>query len=166
MNKLIIFLIFFLLYSPASLAMQELDMKIPQWAEADDIPTLKGEISKNNPYTGIGVVGLKFIHETGYPSIVEEVYPNSPASRAGIIKKDLIFAINGIKTSSLISDDVYKLFSGNPGSSVEISIKRRGETFVIDLVREDLANLSSDVQYRYLAGPVSVPFNIKDLSNY
>ena len=156
MNKFIIFLIVFLLYSPASLAMQE----------EDNTPKLKGEVSKNNPSTGTGVVGLRFVHKTDYPSIVEEVYPNSPASRAGIIKKDLILAINGIKTSSLTSNNVYELFSGTPGTSVEIFIKRRGDAFAINLVREDLADLPSTVQNRYLAGPVYIPFNIKDLSNY
>ena len=38
--------------------------------------------------------------------------------------------------------------------------------FNLEILREDLANLSPEVQNRYLSGPIVVPFNIEDLTPY
>ncbi len=121
--------------------------------------TIKEDVSNAKQLTGIGVIGIRFIHQSGFPSYIEQIYPNSPASRAGLRTKDLIFAIDGIRTDHLNSDSVYQLLAGDPGTKVKIFITRGQSMFNLELVREDLANLSPDVQNRYLSGPIAVPYH-------
>ena len=150
-------------------AIEELELKSPPWEKSPSV-TLKGnireDISQVKPQTGIGVIGLRFIHQAGFPSYIEQVYPNSPASKAGIRPKDLIFAIDGVRTDYLNSDSVYQLLSGEPGTKVKVFITRDQTMFNVELVREDLANFSPDIQNRYLSGPVSVPFDPRTLFPY
>ena len=151
-------------------AIEEQELKIPSSIENLQGIKLKGnireDVSKVKPQTGIGVIGLLFIHQTGYPSYVQQVYSNSPASRAGIKPKDLIFAIDGIRTDYLTSEGVYNLLSGEPGTKVKIFITRGQTMFNVELQREDLANFSPDVQNRYLSGPITVPINPREFFPY
>ena len=158
-------------FCPPSTAIEESELKIPpEEQQTNEKVILKGNISEDitkvKPLTGIGVIGLRFIHQSGYPSYVEQVYPNSPASKAGIRPKDFIHSIDGIKTERLNSDAVFEMLSGIPGTPVKISILRGPSMFNVELVREDLANLSSEIQNRYLSGPIVVPFNTKDFAPY
>lgn len=145
-----------------AIGIEQLELKSPPWKEQKTI--LKGnvreDISKAKPLTGIGVIGLRFIHQTGYPSFIEQVYPNSPAKRGGIHPQDLIFAIDGMRTDQLSSDGVYHLLSGSPGTKVKVFITRGKTMFNVELIREDLANFDPEVQNRYLSGPIAVPINL------
>ena len=131
---------------------------------------LKGNIQEDitqvKPLTGIGVIGLRFIHQSGYPSYIEQIYSNSPAKKAGILPRDLIFAIDGMRTDYLSSDEVYRLLSGEPGTKVKIFITRGQSMFNVELIREDLANFSPEIQNRYLSGPIAIPINPKELFPY
>ena len=151
-------------------AVEEQELKLAPWTDRPRDVTLKGtikeDVSNAKQLTGIGVIGIRFIHQSGYPSYVEQIYPNSPASRAGLRPKDLIFAIDGVRTDHLNSDSVYQLLAGDPGTRVKIFITRGQSMFNIELLREDLANLSPDVQNRYLSGPIAVPVGPKDLIPY
>ena len=169
--KLIIYFLIFILSSNLQLlAIEELELKSPPWNMNEPKVKLKGtvseDISKIKPRTGIGVVGLRFIHQAGFPSYIEEVYNNSPASKAGLKTRDLIFSIDGIRTDSLNSDSVYQLLSGDPGTKVRIFITRGNSMFNLELIREDLANFSPEIQNRYLSGPIAVPLNPRDLFPY
>lgn len=161
----------FLKFNLSALAIDEIELKSPPWLKKEESNvTLKGnireDISKIKPLTGIGVIGLRFIHQAGYSSYIEQVYPNSPASRGGLQPKDLIFAIDGVRTDYLNSDSVYEMLSGNPGTKVKLFITRGQSMFNIELVREDLANFPNEVQNRYLSGPIAVPINPKDFLPY
>lgn len=150
-------------------AIQEQKLKSPWTDSPKDIilkGTVKEDVSGAKQLTGIGVIGIRFIHQSGFPSYIEQIYSNSPASRSGLRSKDLIFAIDGIRTDRLNSDSVYQLLAGDPGTKVKIFITRGQSMFNIELVREDLANLSPEIQNRYLSGPIAVPFNTKDYLPY
>ena len=157
-------------FSNKVLAVEELELKMPPWVKESPNLKLKGnireDISQIKPQTGIGVIGVRFIHQSGYSSYIEQVYPNSPASRAGLRPKDLIFAIDGVRTDYLNSGSVYEMLSGEPGTKVKIFITRGQSMFNVELFREDLANLSPDVQNRYLSGPIAVPINPRDYLPY
>ena len=175
MQKIICYLkltlaILFLNINLCAVAIEEQDIKMPPWMGSDEKLLLKGnikeDIQKVHPLTGIGVIGLRFIHQSGYPSYIEQVYLNSPAQKAGLKPKDLIFAIDGIRTDYLNSDGVYQLLAGEPGTKVRIFITRGQTMFNVEVAREDLANLSPEIQNRYLSGPIAVPVNPKELFQY
>ena len=154
----------------SAIAIQEQELKFAPWTDSTKDVTLKGivkeDVNEEKQLTGIGVIGIRFIHQSGFPSYIEQIYSNSPASRSGLRPKDLIFAIDGIRTDHLNSDSVYQLLAGDPGTKVKIFITRGQSMFNVELVREDLANLSPEVQNRYLSGPIAVPFNTKDYLPY
>lgn len=154
-------LIFSFLLSNNSFAIDELELNRPEWAKPAKT-VLKGGVNavQEKPLTGIGVVGLRYIHRPGHASFIEQVYPGSPSHNAGIRVSDKIFKINNIKTKHLTSNQVYSYLSGAPGSYVELTIQRGGQYFKVNLKRIDLANLSNDVQNRYLSGPVAVPHDV------
>ena len=151
-------------------ALEEQELKSASWIDHPKDITLKGtikeDVSNAKQLTGIGVIGIRFIHQSGYPSYIEQIYSNSPASRAGLRAKDLIFAIDGVRTDHLNSDSVYRLLAGDPGTKVKIFITRGESMFNVELAREDLANLSSDVQNRYLSGPIAIPVSPRDFIPY
>ena len=153
-----------------ALAVEELELKTAPWMKPKEKVILKGnireDISKVRPQTGIGVIGLRFIHQSGFPTYIEQVYNDSPSSRAGIQPRDLIFAIDGVRTDYLTSDGVFEMLSGTPGTKVKIFITRGQTMFNVELMREDLVNFSTEIQNRYLSGPIAVPFDPKDLIPY
>jgi C-terminal processing protease CtpA/Prc len=154
----------------ASLLASSLKANALDKQEIKTFPTiLKGnvqeQVKQEIPKTGIGVIGLRFIHQSGFPSFIEQVYSNSPASRAGIRSKDLIFAIDGVRTDKLNSDGVYQLLAGPPGSTVRVFVTRGQSMFNVEMLREDLANFPAEIQNRYLAGPIIMPVG-NDYSPY
>ena len=169
LNLFLMIAIFSLLVNLQANAIEELDLKSPPWANNQKI-ILKGNVNENienvKPLTGIGVIGLRFIHQAGFPSFIEQIYPNSPASKAGLLPKDLIFAVDGVRTDYLNSDSVYQLLTGEPGSKVRLFITRGQTMFNVDVAREDLANFSAEIQNRYLSGPIAVPVNPRELFQY
>ncbi len=166
---LLAFLLLIAMYGSSLLdasAMDTQELKAFPWQREEVISqgyktVLKGNVQEKaetvRQETGIGVIGLRFIHQSGFPSFIEQVYPNSPASRAGIMTRDLIFAIDGVRTDKLNSDGVYQLLAGSPGSTVRVFITRGQSMFNVEMSREDLVNFPVDIQNRYLAGPVIMP---------
>jgi len=154
-------------------AFDEQQIKTFPWQKQEQMAQpktiLKGnvqeQVKQEIPKTGIGVIGLRFIHQSGFPSFIEQVYSNSPASRAGIKPKDLIFAIDGVRTDKLNSDGVYQLLAGPPGSTVRVFVTRGQSMFNVEMLREDLANFPAEIQNRYLAGPIIMPVG-DDFSPY
>ncbi len=67
---------------------------------------------------------------------ITQVFPNTPSSRAGLKAGDFIIAINGESVVEMEATQCAKLMKGEPGTSVELTI-RRGETdFTLSIVRE------------------------------
>lgn len=87
-------------------------------------------------YGGIG----SLIQQIGEFVYVSEPYEGFPAQKSGLIPGDCILEVNGViaqgKTTSQISD----LLKGQPGSTVEIKIKRDGvdEPLLKTLTREKI----------------------------
>jgi hypothetical protein len=67
---------------------------------------------------------------------IQEIYPDTPASRAGILPGDKIIEING--KENLSGFDLINELHGEPGSNVHIKIKRMGieKPIDFDLVRQ------------------------------
>lgn len=63
-------------------------------------------------------------------------YDNTPASRVGLKRNDVIMAIDGYDVYDLDLDKVSELIRGEPGTTVELKIDRDGETLDFELERE------------------------------
>lgn len=75
---------------------------------------------------------------TDGPVNVEIVFPNSPASAAGIHKGDLITSVNGQDVSKLSVDDIAaKLLRGAEGTEAKVSVLRDGKPKEFDIKRAD-----------------------------
>jgi hypothetical protein len=65
--------------------------------------------------------GLFLISREGAIAVLDS-RPGTPAAQAGIVKGDTITSIDGKATSSMTLQDVRKLFSGAPGTSLQVGL--------------------------------------------
>lgn len=70
--------------------------------------------------------GRNFIGPRAYGAVIDSIYPNDEAKRAGFQIGDSITAINNNKI--IFSDDVFKQVSGNKNDSITIEVIRNNET--------------------------------------
>ena len=93
----------------------------------DFLNYMRGDAS----YEGIGVRPRRPGQTVG------EVFPNSPAEKAGIQVGDMIIAVNGDSTEGKTLEEVASTIRGPAGTAVELTIyrPRTGETLVIRIVR-------------------------------
>ncbi len=81
-----------------------------------------------------GIVGLKIDHTSSNFEIFN-VVEDSPAAKAGLLKGDEVFAVDGVKTASLKFDDVIRKVRGEVGSKVKLTVMRAGKPMEFTLVR-------------------------------
>lgn len=74
-------------------------------------------------YTGIGIR----IDRSPEGIIIAEVYPNSPAERAGLRPGDRVLRINGHDAATLALNDVSAQVRGPAGTEVRLTVQRAGE---------------------------------------
>lgn len=88
-------------------------------------------------YTGIGA---QFALMDKYPTITQ-IYENTPAQKAGLKAGDVVEAIDGRSALSKSATDVNDVMKGYPGTSVELTIKRPGESKSqkVTLTREEVS---------------------------
>lgn len=83
-------------------------------------------------YVGIGAqVNI----QEGYLVIVSPL-EDSPAFRAGLMGEDRVVEIDGKSTLNMPMDECIKLLMGEPGTTVKLTIDRKGERLPIDIVRD------------------------------
>jgi carboxyl-terminal processing protease len=70
-------------------------------------------------YVGIGVA----LEPSSGGAVVSRVFPDSPASRAGLKAGDLIVAVNGRDVTALTPTDLVGLIEGPAGSAVTLTIR-------------------------------------------
>lgn len=87
-------------------------------------------------YGGIGSL-IQYID--GHVTI-SEPYEGFPAHKAGLIPGDAIMEVNGVDVSKKTNAQVSDLLKGQPGSTIEIKVKRDGydELIVKSLTREKI----------------------------
>lgn len=107
-------------------------------------------------FGGIGVT----LQQTDGKTYVVEVFPGTPADKAGIEPDDVFYGIDGERRESWDSDAVVKRVRGKAGTTVTIEMKREGEpeplafTIVralIDIPNVESRMIGSDVGYVALA---------------
>ncbi|MFP4065088.1 MAG: S41 family peptidase [Bacteroidales bacterium] len=74
-------------------------------------------------YGGIGAL----IQPRGDRVMVAEPYEGNPAHQAGLLPGDIILEVNGRSVAGLDESEVRNLLTGQPGTTIDVLIKREGE---------------------------------------
>jgi len=84
-----------------------------------------------------GGLGIEVTMESGVVKVISPI-DETPASRAGIKAGDYIVKINGIQVQGKSLSEAVDLMRGQVGSSIELTIRRRGEkkAMTFNIVRE------------------------------
>jgi carboxyl-terminal processing protease len=92
------------------------------------------QIDTSGELTGVGIQ-LSLDKETKELVVVSPI-EGTPASRAGVQPKDVIVAIDGRSAKGMTTEDAVKLIRGKRGTSVTLSLRRRGQILEVPLVRD------------------------------
>ncbi len=88
-----------------------------------------------NNYVG---VGIRLEPGDGYP-VVGEVFPDSPAQKAGIRKGDVIVGVDGQDVAGMALGEVVTRIRGPEGTEVTLTLRRDGKPIVFRLERARVA---------------------------
>ena len=94
------------------------------------------DLMTNGKYGGVGIsIGVR-----GYDVTVTEVMDGYSAQRQGIRVGDILIKAADKKISSENVDDISSLVKGEPGTTVQIEIKRneKKDTLIFNLIREEV----------------------------
>lgn len=92
--------------------------------------------SINMDYVGIGV---QYVMNNGV-GIIQRVYVNSPAEKAGLKAGDMFYAVDGTLVDGLSSDEIKALVLGQEDTKVVISIIRDNQKIDFDVIRGEVDN--------------------------
>ncbi len=102
------------------------------------------QIDTSGELSGVGIQ-LSLDKDTKELVVVSPI-EGSPASRAGVQPKDVITAIDGKSTKGMTTEDAVKLIRGESGSSVKLTLRRKGQPIEVALTRERIELHSVDHQ--------------------
>jgi len=86
-------------------------------------------------YSGIGAV----ITQQNKKAVITQVYPDSPAHKAGILPGDIITESAGVPSSGSTLTEVSHRLQGKAGTTVSLKIDRNGEILEFELTREPIS---------------------------
>jgi carboxyl-terminal processing protease len=92
------------------------------------------QIDTSGELSGVGIQ-LSLDKDTKELVVVSPI-EGSPASRAGVMPKDVIVAIDGKSTKGMSTEDAVKLIRGQAGTKVTVQLRRGGKLIDTPLVRE------------------------------
>jgi carboxyl-terminal processing protease len=121
------------------------------YLDADDYKDL--QVGTKGEFGGLGIeVGM----EDGFVKVIAPI-DDTPAQRAGVRSGDLIVRLDDTPVKGLSLNDAVKLMRGKPGTSIELTIIRKGQEkpLKISVVRDTIKVTSVkgrllDKQYGYL----------------
>ncbi len=75
-------------------------------------------------YEGIGA----FVTESERGPMIDEVFTDEPADKAGLVEGDVILSVDGVSTDGLELERIVEIVKGPLGSNVELLVLSKGET--------------------------------------
>lgn len=118
-----------------------LDDKYTYYITSDDSEEYEEELT--GVYGGLGIYFSKTYLEYQDPEDesslycnITQVFPNTPSSRAGFIAGDMITHIDGQPVDEMSANECAAKMKGEVGTTVDITIKRKGSSFTLTLTRE------------------------------
>jgi carboxyl-terminal processing protease len=91
------------------------------------------QIDTSGELSGVGIQ-LSLDKDTKELVVVSPI-EGSPASRAGVMPKDVIVSIDGKSTKGMSTEDAVKLIRGQAGTTVNLQLRRDGKLVEAPLVR-------------------------------
>jgi len=85
-------------------------------------------------YGGIGAI----IRKVGDNVTIADPYVGFPAQKAGLIAGDMFLEIDGKNVENLSTSEISTLLKGQPGSKVEVKVKRGSTSKTVTLEREEI----------------------------
>jgi carboxyl-terminal processing protease len=102
------------------------------------------QIDTSGELTGVGIQ-LSLDKDTKELVVVSPI-EGSPASRAGVMPKDVILSIDGKSTKGMSTEDAVKLIRGQAGTTVNLQLRRDGKVVDAPLVRATIELHAVDSQ--------------------
>ena len=111
--------------------LKRLDDPYTRFMNPEEFKTM--QIDTSGELTGVGIQITK--EEETENIIVIAPIEDTPASKAGIISKDIIREIDGKSTKGMELNDVVSLIRGKPGTKVKLNIERNGKMLEFTITR-------------------------------
>lgn len=92
------------------------------------------QIDTSGELSGVGIQ-LSLDKQTKELVVVAPI-DGSPASRAGVQPKDVIVTIDGKSTKGMSTEEAVKLIRGKAGTTVKLTLRRKGSLIDVPLMRE------------------------------
>jgi carboxyl-terminal processing protease len=92
------------------------------------------QIDTSGELSGVGIQ-LSLDKQTKELVVVSPI-DGSPASRAGVQPKDVIVTIDGKSTKGMSTEEAVKLIRGKAGTTVKLTLRRKGALLDLPLMRE------------------------------
>ncbi len=102
----------------------------------------------------VGIIGVKYLHRKGDMSTVIEVYPHTPAERAGVQVGDRVLEVDHTNIMAFDADQVFSMIAGRPGEPVSLKLMHCAGTagacraYEVNLIRMDMNELASDQVFK------------------
>ena len=103
--------------------------KHTEYMTADEMKQFTDSINRN--YVGIGV---QFLQANGI-NIIERVFRNSPADKAGVKAGDIMNKVNGESLTGKTTEEIKNLVQGDSGTDVTIEFIRQEQPLEITITR-------------------------------
>jgi carboxyl-terminal processing protease len=110
------------------------------------------QIDTSGELSGVGI--QLSLDKDSKELVVVAPIEGSPASRAGVLPKDVITAIDGKSTKGMSTEDAVRLIRGQEGTRVTLTIRRRSQVLDVALTRERIELQAVDTQIN--SGPDGV----------
>jgi carboxyl-terminal processing protease len=111
--------------------LNSLDDPYTRFIEPQEVKEVEGS---SQELAGVGI-HLSSNMDTEELVVISPV-ESSPASRAGIQPRDVLVSIDGTSTKGMSTADAIKLIRGRSGTTVNITLRRRGQKLDLALTRE------------------------------
>lgn len=114
------------------------------------------QIDTSGELSGVGIQ-LSLDKDTKELVVVAPI-EGSPASRAGVMPKDVITAIDGSSTKGMSTEDAVKLIRGQAGTTVTLTLRRNTQVLSVPLERDRIELHAVDSQINVTPDGVKVGY--------
>lgn len=141
-----------------------------QYMSKEEMESFTQSINRN--YIGIGV---QYVLTDG-TAVIEKVYKNTPAEKAGVQAGDILYSVDGEQMQGKTSAEIKAAVQGEAGTTVTIGFERNGKVIALDITRAEVASttygemLENNIAYLQLyqfgtTTPDEVKAYLDDFSN-